>query len=167
MASVDYDPIKAHEYYEQHKKLKGRHSTKGMSDTQKEQWAYARNQLKESYKQERDTITENKSVLNLAISERIKEQKKQHSDRTNAMIDNLRQSLKSMPKEQREQMKEKIKEAISGLRDKLKDAKASVSEAGKAAKQDLKDQVADLRSAAKEKHEKDLDEAYEKIKGGS
>lgn len=42
----NYDPVKAHEYYIQNRKLKGRHSTKGMSETQKEGWSYAQNQLK-------------------------------------------------------------------------------------------------------------------------
>jgi hypothetical protein len=40
-----YDPVKAHEYYLQNRQLKGRQSTKGMSETQKEGLAYAKNQL--------------------------------------------------------------------------------------------------------------------------
>lgn len=40
-----YDPAKAHEYYEQHKQLTGRQSTKGMSETQKEAFAYAKTQI--------------------------------------------------------------------------------------------------------------------------
>ena len=112
MASVDYDPIKAHEYYEKHKKLKGRHSQKGMSDDQKAQWAYAKQQLKDQYKAERDQITDDKSALNLAISERMKEQKKFLQDQTNSKIEALRESLKNMPKEQKAQMKENIKEGI-------------------------------------------------------
>ena len=50
MANIDYDPRKAHEYYMKHRKLKGRRSTKGFSESQKEQWAYAKSQLSEQKK---------------------------------------------------------------------------------------------------------------------
>ena len=40
MASVDYDPQKAHEYYEKHKKLKGK--TRKKTQTEKEQEYYAK-----------------------------------------------------------------------------------------------------------------------------
>jgi hypothetical protein len=40
-----YDPVKAHEYYLLNRQLKGRQSTKGMSDVQKQGLAYAKNQL--------------------------------------------------------------------------------------------------------------------------
>ena len=52
MANVDYDPVKAHEYYERTKRLKGRkRSTKGFSQKQKEQLAYAKDQLKQQQKE--------------------------------------------------------------------------------------------------------------------
>ena len=41
-ASKYYDLVKAHEYYEKHKKLKGQHSTKGMTNSQKEMAAYVK-----------------------------------------------------------------------------------------------------------------------------
>lgn len=37
-ASKYYDPVKAHEYYEQHKKLKGRNSSSGLNEKGKEVW---------------------------------------------------------------------------------------------------------------------------------
>lgn len=46
-ASQYYDPVKAHEYYEQHKKLKGRTSTKGLSQEQKITAQYVKNKLTE------------------------------------------------------------------------------------------------------------------------
>ena len=46
-ASKYYDPQKAKEYYEKHKKLKGRRSTKGFDDKQKASWLYGKNQIKQ------------------------------------------------------------------------------------------------------------------------
>lgn len=44
-ASENYDPVKAREYYLRTRELKGRQSTKGMSDTQKEAWSYTKNKI--------------------------------------------------------------------------------------------------------------------------
>lgn len=44
-ASEFYDPQKAHDYYERNKELKGRQSTKGFSDTQKQALSYTKNQI--------------------------------------------------------------------------------------------------------------------------
>lgn len=41
--AVDYDPVKAHEYYEKNKKLKGR--KKGLKGQKKEQFAFVKSQL--------------------------------------------------------------------------------------------------------------------------
>ena len=43
-ASEYYDPVKAHEYYERTKQLKGR-TTRGMSEKQKEAWTYTKDQI--------------------------------------------------------------------------------------------------------------------------
>lgn len=48
--AVNYDPVKAHEYYEKHKKLKGRTSTKGFNQKQKEQAFYVKAQLTDEKK---------------------------------------------------------------------------------------------------------------------
>ena len=70
----NYDPVKAHEYYEKHKKLKGRNrSTKGFSDTQKEQYAYAKDQLRENWQSERESITEDIKEQRAQMSEQAKD----------------------------------------------------------------------------------------------
>lgn len=50
-ASPYYDPVKAHEYYMEHRKLKGRRSSARLSDEGKEVWAYTKNQIQEEKKQ--------------------------------------------------------------------------------------------------------------------
>lgn len=44
-ASQYYDPVKAHEYYMRTRKLKGRFSTRGMNQKQKEAWTYVKAQV--------------------------------------------------------------------------------------------------------------------------
>ena len=58
MVNEYYDAEKAHEYYEKHKKLKGRHSTKGFSTRQKEMWMYGKAQLTNEKKANTKSVTE-------------------------------------------------------------------------------------------------------------
>ena len=66
--AVDYDPQKAHEYYERHKKLKGRRSTSGFSSQQKEMWSYAKDQLKTQKKTRNET---NRERINKSRDEQL------------------------------------------------------------------------------------------------
>ena len=45
-ASKYYDPVKAHEYYLRNRELKGRRSSSKLNETGKEQWSYAKEQIK-------------------------------------------------------------------------------------------------------------------------
>lgn len=49
-ASEYYDPEKAHQYYEEHKQLKGRRSTAQLDDEGKEIWAYTKESIKNKKK---------------------------------------------------------------------------------------------------------------------
>lgn len=66
-ASKYYDPVKAKEYYERTKELKGREK-KLTSDTQKEAWGYARNQISE----QRKTAKESAAAAQKAKIEKIR-----------------------------------------------------------------------------------------------
>lgn len=57
-ASKYYDPQKAHEYYEAHKKLVGRHSTKDFSEEGKIAWQYAKKQMNNEKKEKNKSISE-------------------------------------------------------------------------------------------------------------
>lgn len=146
-----YDPVKAHEYYMKHRKLKGRHSTKGFSVSQKEQWAYAKYMLGEE-KKERNTN------IRASISAERKAKAEQLTKTAKSKIENLRKQLKSMSKEQRKIAKERIQSAISDIRAVLKGDKANVSESAR-----VKKTAAIERS--KQQYSVDLDKAYEEIKG--
>lgn len=141
--AVDYDPIKAHEYYERNKKLKGRRSTKGWSQSKKEQWAYAKSQLSEEHK-----------AINKGITDSSKEQRKQLSEDTKNAISQLRERLKNMPKEQKAIWRERISGMCDDLRSQLKSSKEQLSEAAKG-----------LREQEKQNYEVRKDMAYNTIKG--
>jgi hypothetical protein len=83
-ASQYYDPVKAHEYYEQHKKLKGRTSTKGFSQDQKITAQYVKKQLTE----ERRAKTEQSK-------EKTKSDIKNHTRQMQSEIASLRIMLDS------------------------------------------------------------------------
>lgn len=105
-ASPYYDPEKAHEYYEQHKQLKGKKSTAKLNDKGKETAKYVKEKLKEEKK---------------AVLDQLKEQMK-------GKIDALRAKYKAMPKEQRKAMKEQIFAEIKALRAENKEARAKIKE---------------------------------------
>ena len=71
MASVDYDPVKAHEYYERTKRLKGRRSTKGFSQIQKEQLAYAKEQLKQQQKHSLQKLKQKSKLEKLILFQNV------------------------------------------------------------------------------------------------
>jgi hypothetical protein len=151
--SVDYDPIKAHEYYEKHKKLKGRkkkaqqyvptvkRTKKGWNHTQKEQLDYAKAQLKNNLKKQLKKIEEDKQKQKEAA---IKNAKRQ--------IELIRVRLKYMSPEEREKMTGKINKAIDGIR-----------QAKEAALSNLASGTKQAKKQARADYEKGIDEAYKKI----
>lgn len=143
MASQYYDPQKAHEYYEKHKKLKGNtRSTKGFDQGQKESWAMAKEQLAEKHK-----------ANNKAITEQTKQKKEQLTKQTKAKIDALKERMKGMSKAEKEDLLNNVQGIIDQLKGNLATAKESLAESGKAAK-----------AQEKTAHNERLNAAYKEIK---
>lgn len=140
--AVDYDPKKAHEYYERHKQLKGRRSTRKFTESQREQWAYAKQQLSDEHKE-----------IKSKISSDAKSKKQEISERTKAAIAKLRERLKGMSKEERARWRDQIKTMISELRN-----------SANANKKNLTEDAKSLREKEAGDYEKRKDDAYEKIK---
>lgn len=138
MSNANYDPVYAHEYYEKHKKLKGR-STKGMSQAKKAQWAYAKSLINSNY-----------SAKGKALTEASKNQRSALSKQAQAKIKVIRSLMKGMSTEQ----KQALKEAIVGIKATLKASKQQVTDVTKA-----------TRASNKVQKEADLDTAYARIKG--
>lgn len=166
MSNVNYDPVKAHEYYEKHKKLKGRRSTKGFSDTQKEQWSYAKEQLKQEHKANNEAIAENKKERLEAISEEVSDKKEALTDEAQSKIESLREQMKNLPKAQKKAMRAKIQDAIGKIKDTLSAQKGQLGAAGAQAKELTKADASAAKEAEKASYEKKLDDAHSHIKGG-
>lgn len=171
--STDYDPQKAHEYYIKHRKLKGRHSTKGFSDTQKAQFAYAKSQLQQQRRDRNATSTANINKKKNASVEQIEQakqkQKEALSNAAKQRIEILRKRLSDMSPFARVYAKKQIQSAISSIKEQLKGKKAALQEDAKgkkaAIRADAKSKKADARAKSEEKYSSDLDAAYKKIKG--
>ena len=96
-ASPYYDPVKAHEYYMQHRKLKGRQaktSTAGLNETGKIAAGVVKKSLQEEKKQ------------------KIKE----HTEKTNEKIKTLQARLKAMTPKQRKAVRAEVQATIKALR---------------------------------------------------
>lgn len=102
-ASKYYDPVKAHNYYMQHRKLKGRRRRGTLNDTGKEALSYVKQQLKEQRDKE------------LEAAEKAKEQALRIlQSALNSIVQNIEKRLESgnLSKEQ----KKALKSRISGLK---------------------------------------------------
>lgn len=142
MANKYYDPQKAHEYYEKHKKLKGRRSTKGFDDSQKAMWGYVKSELNTEKKQR-----------NSAASAKAKEQRQNFTEQCKAKVAALREKLKGLSKEQKAAMKERVAAKIADIKAAFKEKKADVTANTKTEKANIKTDI-----------DNKLDSAYESIK---
>ena len=143
--AVNYDPVKAHEYYVNYTKkglTKGRHSTKGFSQTQKEQWQYAKHQLSEEHK-----------AINKGITASGKTKRKSLSDAAKSRISALREMVKGASKEEKAMIREQVKGMIEQIRGRLKADKETLTANTKA-----------RREGEKTAYAKRKDEAYAHIK---
>ena len=138
-ASPYYDPVKAHEYYEEHKHLKGRRSTAGLNDEGKNAAKYIKKQLDEERKEKvqehkdwtdeaidisrdnKDTLVDSKRSKTKAAIEALQEKKQEqveaHKTQTQNEIDSIRDSLKNMSKEQKARARDRLYAKIDSLRE--------------------------------------------------
>lgn len=153
-ASKYYDPVKAHEYYLRNRELKGRQSSTKLNETGKEQWSYAKEQIKTEKNQKieeaktdrdsqieelrakaaekRESITAKLKELNAKLSKDATSDKEQIDTSTSNSIDQLRSMMKSnaMSADRKIEIQNKINE----LRENAAIDKANVTEETKAEK---------------------------------
>jgi len=121
-ASENYDPVKAHEYYLKNRELKGRHSTKGLTQRQKEGWQYAQAQVRNTTKGKIESARQTKQAsIEKARAEAAKfradfanklkafaaELAKQHADNS--------ASIAEQAKQQREAIEKKLADDIAAV----------------------------------------------------
>lgn len=181
MAKVNYDPVKAHKYYMEHRKLKGRRkkrkvrSTRGFSQSQKEQFWYAREQLKAIKKARneatKERINEKKKIIIEALDAVKKRWRDQISEMTKAKVAMLRESMKGMSKEEKAEFRERINGTISNIRAIASEIKKSITASFSAKKKSVRKKFSEQYKAERdkntEKYESELDTAYATIRGKS
>lgn len=136
-----YDPVKAHEYYMKHRKLKGR--KKVWTDEKKAQWESTKSQLSAEHKSISEGITSHENA-----------RKEQATIRANFMIKQIRNRLKYATPSQKAAMRKKVEKMIEQVRGELDVKRAKLTAKGQAAR-------ASERTAYKERK----DQAYQAIKG--
>src|SRR5215212_8902743 len=88
-ASQYYDPAKAHEYYLRNRELKGRQSTKGMSDTQRQAWSYTKNQIVLARKADLEGASEAQKTFLQQAREQAKALREEISAKMKDLIESL------------------------------------------------------------------------------
>lgn len=150
-ASEYYDPVKAHEYYMQHRKLKGRQTSK-LSDEGKKVWDYTKSNITaekkvkteetktahekqiEAHRQQADgvkkNITDQLKKLNDILTQRSKSKRERTSKAVQAEIDkiNAEKIPEGLSKEKRAKLAAEKKAKIAKLRGDAKAANAKDAE---------------------------------------
>ena len=167
-ASPYYDPVKAHDYYMEHRQLKGRKSTAGLNESGKVAAQYAKSQINA----ERDRkLAERK--LRYDSDKQIRKDtytgdKKYAQEWKKGELNSISEKYKSDKKEETEAKKEaiskstnEVKSEISKLREELK----SMSTAQRKQKSaEYKEKIADLRQHNSDTR-KAINEAYKEAVG--
>jgi len=165
-----YDPVKAHEYYLKNRDLKGR-STSGMSQLQKEAWAYSKDRVSTDKKQkvEADKLSNEQKIAafqeaatqtRARISEKLKafsdqlttSSTKERSDITDELksdIANVAPIPDGVTGVQRSILVEKRKKEIANIRDTASSDKANVTSEAKTSRQTNSDAASGEREKAR------------------
>ena len=163
-ASPYYDPVKAHEYYEAHKKLKGRKTTSNLNEEGRNIASY----VKEQINKERDSKidahrSQTDSQIESAQSERDRKIE-QHKNEMNSAIGALRNQLKRMSPASKRAHRDEIQADINALREENAEMRAELSAEFKQTKVDLnaghKTEKANLTAEYEEKYLQELDKLH-------
>lgn len=176
-ASPYYDPVKAHEYYERTKKLKGRRSTAGLNDEGKAAAKYVKERITAEKKQKIQSSKDLKDKNIKTSSESTKLTRKQaqekkaatikaNSQKLQAEVKSLRESYKGLSKEERAAKKEQVDAQIADMRARNKSEREKLSAEYKQFSDRLSSQhktySTEERGAHKERSDKYRQEADEK-----
>lgn len=127
-ASPYYDPVKAHEYYMEHRELKGRRpSTAGLNDTGKEAASYIKKQLYEerdskikSHRESTDSSVKSRQEQNeseiKSDTENTRNEIAIHSKNMASRIERLRELFSRMDSNSRSRSKDQLASKIASLR---------------------------------------------------
>ena len=118
-ASKYYDPVKRHEYYMKHRKLKGRNSKRSSTASLNEDGKAAAAEVKEQIMAERKEIY---SLVTKAVSDQIKQRRAEWKAQglSSEQIKEKVQEIREMAKEYKKQIKAIFEEKYLSELDKIK-----------------------------------------------
>lgn len=163
-ASKYYDPIKAHEYYEEHKQLKGRKSTASLNEEGK----YAAEYLKTQINALRDKeIADEKSSKETRIesAKNLKDTSiESYTNTANTAINRLQAKLKSMNSAEKARNYEAITNQIAKLRANNQSVKAKLQERFNSSKESINSDYSSNVDSLKTKYENLYLDELDKLK---
>lgn len=173
-ASPYYDPVKAKEYYERTKQLKGKRSTSGMGEERRNAWNYTKTQINDAKKAESKQASEDRKAVTKQSAEQRKAESDSHRQAQIARIEKLRETAEATRARIEEKLSDKLAKlqeataipegASPKLRAFLMKQRARQSEsARKSAGDDLKKIAPELKSAL-EKVRKDYEESTKALR---
>lgn len=158
-ASPYYDPVKAHEYYMQHRQLKGRKKRASTSDFN-ERGRIAASIVKTGLADERKkAVDAHKASTNSAI----KKLREQSSVQIKALTSKVK-SVRSSYKESNTKIRNESKAAINALRDQLRGMSKEQKRANRAAIQARINEIRQNQKARIAENKAKLDKEVEKLK---
>lgn len=121
-ASENYDPVKAHEYYLRNRELKGRRSTKGFNQKQKEGWQYAQAQVRAGKKSKTEAArnTEQQSIAAAraqatAVRQQISDQIRKFAESLSQQHSDNSKTISANAAQQRQAIADKLKADIAAV----------------------------------------------------
>ena len=157
-ASEYYDPVKAHEYYERTKHLKGRRSASKLSSEGREIWNYTKSQISDAKKEQLKDAQE-------AYKEQIesaREKSKESLSRISEMLKRFRESMSKDTKNDRKRISNRMNAKIKAIQDQKIPEGISKEEKEKLMAE-RKKKIADIRGEAYKQAKKDISQSYEDI----
>jgi hypothetical protein len=97
-ASAYYDPVKAKEYYDRTKELKGRQSTKGMSETQRQALSVTKSNIGKAKKADLDKAQANQKAQLEAIRNKTEASRARIKAKLQGLIDQMQAKVTKIPK---------------------------------------------------------------------
>lgn len=161
--SKNYDPIKAHEYYMKHRKLKGgnKSATTRMSSPKpsragvevgEERPMTDEEKRQDQIRKEYDKINAEAAEKRKQVTERIKEQRKQLLLSARQQINALREQIIHASPEQAAVLSRNLQSAIGSIQDSMESAKETLQAIASGERQQITDTARDQRAVVREKY---------------
>ena len=165
-ASKYYDPVKAKEYYERTKELKGREK-KLTSDTQKEAWGYASKQITDQRKAAKDSAAEAQNAKLEQITAKAQASKERILENLRARIADIMKTT-PIPPNANPRVRAYLEKMNSQRQQRANsEAKAELKKLGdnlRGALQSARDSYKNVQSNLDAKFKSDREKEYENIR---